>query len=147
MRKINPPPAAAAELLRRADLPPEEVEQRLASALERSFWSSLVPFASIEDDAALSAEVPIPEPHLARELRRLVESGYFMFGPVLSTGRIARMRRIIGTLRETGWPAVFAFVFDDFWTVARGEPTRTFLERALGAGYRQNSTVWAHWVA
>jgi hypothetical protein len=42
--------------------------------------------------------------------------------------------------------AIFAFVFDDFWDVARSPSVSSFLEVVLGKGFLQNSTIWAHWV-
>jgi hypothetical protein len=45
-------------------------------------------------------------------------------------------------VRADGWPAVFAFVYDDLWSVVRGPWLRGFLGALLGPGYRQNSHLW-----
>ena len=137
--------AALDEIARKMDFPAAEVERRLAMATNPAYWQSVVPFATIERPAAVE-DCGGDAPDVAREVDRLEKHGYFRFGPVIGEARVSRMRRCVEALRNAGWPAVFPFVFDDFWNVARTEPTATFLERALGPGYRQNSRVWSHWV-
>lgn len=56
------------------------------------------------------------------------------------------MRRIFEAVRADGWPVAFAFVFDDFWTIARTPRITSFLGKALGEACLQNTVVWAHWV-
>jgi ectoine hydroxylase-related dioxygenase (phytanoyl-CoA dioxygenase family) len=56
------------------------------------------------------------------------------------------MRRTVEAVRADGWPAVFAFVFDDFWSIARSPRLLALLEASLGAGCLQNSVIWTHWV-
>lgn len=137
--------AAAEQIVRKMDFPAAEVERRLTLATDPAYWLSIAPFATIERPSS-GEDGPADGADVARELERLETHGYFQFGPLISDVRISRMRHCVESLRNAGWPPVFSFVFDDFWSVARTESTSTFLELALGPGYLQNSHVWSHWV-
>jgi hypothetical protein len=138
--------AALRSLTKKIQLTSQEVDQRRAAALDVSAWQCLAPFATIGTDILNIATEQITESGAERELRRLNRDGYFHFESLFDRSRVARMYRTIEVLRNAGWPAVFAFVFDDFWSIVRSAPVVTLLERTLGADYRQNSNIWAHWV-
>ncbi|MBX9875534.1 MAG: phytanoyl-CoA dioxygenase family protein [Beijerinckiaceae bacterium] len=139
--------SAVDALLRRSELSREETQQRFEQALDVDRWRRLAPFASIGsgrwDDGEASS---ISDSAADREKRRLDEDGYFRLRQVFDSARIARMRRIVEAVRADGWPVAFAFVFDDFWTIARSPRIASFLGKALGEAYLQNTVVWAHWV-
>ena len=59
---------------------------------------------------------------------------------------IARLKAGVDTVRQNDWPAVFVYVYDEFWQVARSERINSLLETLHGPGYRQNCHVWGHCV-
>lgn len=65
---------------------------------------------------------------------------------MLSVPFIQRMRERIETLRAKDWPPVFAFVYDEFWHVARAPFLAHVLSQALGPGHLQLPNLWAHYV-
>jgi hypothetical protein len=149
MRASSQQLASAFEaLLKRSELSAEEMQKRFEEALDLGHWRRLAPFASI-DGAQGDAGEParISQEDSAAERHRLDRDGYFRLHGVFDPVRIARMRRIAEAVRADGWPVAFAFVFDDFWTIARSPPIAHFLERTVGAAYLQNTVVWAHWVS
>lgn len=140
--------SAVQALLKQSELSPADTERRINEAFDINRWRRLAPFASIEgagggDDAPAC----IGAVDAAREKRRLDSEGYFRLPQVFGAARIARMRRIVEAVRADGWPVAFAFVFDEFWSIARSPQVASFLEAAVGEGYMQNTVVWAHWVA
>lgn len=140
--------SAVQALLERSALSPGETERRYMEALDVHRWRRLVPFAAIGEEWPVAGEsARISDEDAAREKRRLDEDGYFKLPQVFESDRILRMRRIVEAVRADGWPVAFAFVFDDFWSIARSPRVESFLEAALGAGYLQNTVVWAHWVS
>lgn len=137
---------AAEALLKQAELSPDEVAERFGAALDVERWRRLVPFASIEEKVVSGDHARIAPPDAVREKSRLDEDGYFSLKQVLDRERIARMHDIARAVRADGWPVAFAFVYDEFWSVARTPSISAFLEASLGPGFMQNTVVWAHWV-
>lgn len=137
---------AAEALLKQAELSPGEVAERFEAALDIDRWRRLVPFASIEEKVVSGDHARIAAPDAVREKSRLDEDGYFCLKQVFDRERIARMHDIARAVRADGWPVAFAFVYDDFWSVARTPSISAFLEASLGEDFRQNTVVWAHWV-
>lgn len=140
--------SAVQALLKRSALSSEETERRFVEAFDVDRWRRLAPFASIGEERPVAGELAqISDADVAREKRRLDEDGYFRLPQVFESDRILRMRRIVEAVRADGWPVAFAFVFDDFWTIARLPQVESFLASAVGEGYLQNTVVWAHWVS
>ena len=137
---------AAEALLKQAELSPIELAERFDAALDVERWRRLVPFASIEEKVVSGDHARIAPQDAAREKSRLDEDGYFCLKQVFDRERIARMHDIAKAVRADGWPVAFAFVYDDFWSIARTPSISAFLEASLGPGFVQNSVVWAHWV-
>jgi Phytanoyl-CoA dioxygenase (PhyH) len=145
---------AARLLMKKAALSPEEVKQRLALLQDGDYWRRLAPFATIEGRAggdasggtAVSDPVRIPVDASVREAGRIARDGYFRLEEVVDAGRIERMRRTVEAVHDAQWPSVFAFLFDDFWTIAQSEALLDFVERTLGPRCLQNTVVWTHWV-
>lgn len=140
--------SAVQALLKQSELSPEDTDKRFEQAFDVDRWRRLVPFASIGRDG-LGDDNParLSDVDSAREKRRLDCEGYFRLPQVFDPALIARMRRIVEAVRADGWPVAFAFVFDEFWSIARSPQVASFLESAVGEGYQQNTVVWAHWVA
>lgn len=137
---------AAETLLKQAELSPSQMAERFDAAFDVERWRRLAPFASIEERIVSGDHAQIAPQDAAREKARLDEDGYFCLKQVFDRQRIARMHDIVRAVRADGWPAAFAFVYDDFWSIARSPAISTFIEASLGADFVQNTVVWAHWV-
>ncbi len=136
----------AEALLKRAELSPDELAERFDAALDVDRWRRLVPYASIGERVANDDHARINAKDAVREKQRLDEDGYFCLKQVFDRGRIARMLDIAKAVRADGWPVAFAFVYDDFWSIARSPSLSAFLEASVGPDFLQNTVVWAHWV-
>ncbi len=144
----TPPAQAARKLLARLDLSRAEIDARLALALDSGYWKSLYPAFSVGDE---SSAPPRADALRASQYERLADNlasrGYFHTDSVLESRTIDAMRGCIETIRTAGWPPVFAYVYDQFWTIWRLAPIRQMVQAGLGGGYRLISHPWCHYVS
>src|SRR5262249_58094823 len=65
--------------------------------------------------------------------------------PVLiDEATLAALNGAVDAVRTAGWPPVFAFVYDEFWSLVRIPAITTLLSATLGRGFRQIPHVWVH---
>lgn len=136
--------AALAHALRleRADL-----DRRLVQARSPRFWRSLCPFLSLGYDSKVLAETSGYSTAYRTRLRRQFDSqGHFAARPLLPPHAMALMRRCVERLKAAGWPPVFAFVYDQFWSFWQLPSLRALLEEKLGPGYRMHPHLWCYYV-
>jgi hypothetical protein len=126
-----------------------DVESYLQRALDQSYWQRLNPDLSIgeEHSAAEFEAAPLNELQTAVQMEQLHREGYFQTPPALQPDVVRRMRLAVEKLREEHWPAVFAYVYDEFWQVVRTPSLVRLISGFLGRAYRQNSLIWAYYVA
>ena len=77
-------------------------------------------------------------------LAHLKRHGYFRMPPLVAPDVTARMCTTVEMLRNAGWPAVFTYVYDEFWAAWRTPSMVRLLSDCLGAGYLQTSGVWTY---
>jgi hypothetical protein len=123
-----------------------EVQTLFHKAIDIGHWKGLLPGMGVGDlkssdhleGAAFSSEQEVwALAHLARH-------GYFQMPPLAASVVTARMRASVEALRTAGWPAVFSYVYDEFWAVLRTPSMVRLLSRHLGPGYLQTSGVWTY---
>lgn len=136
----------AVEKLRgQVELSPEFEQQLLQQATRIDFWKTLQPELTILDSTSLELEIdatPSEEERLA--LAHLARRGYFRLSSCIAANVIDRMASCVETLRNSGWPAVFSYVYDEFWTALRTSSIVRLLTSHLGAGYCQTSGIWTY---
>ena len=139
---------AAWQLLQESTLRPDDVHSRLQQALSPSYWEELNPSLSVNKDRAgkdiQSSGIDASE--LDKLAAKLTEEGYFQTEPIISNVAIERMRECVAVLKKSVWPAVFAFVYDDFWQITRIPSVVKLLSSVLGPGYKQLPAIWGHYV-
>ena len=133
-----------------SDLRESEVSAQLQKALSASYWEGLSALPSAVVDAVSSPDfgerTPADTPSESELLDRLKREGYFQIEAIISAPVMGRMLTCVETLRREGWPPVFAYVYDEFWSVARLPPLVRLLRGALGHGYKQLPHIWLHYV-
>lgn len=137
------------QLLNQVKLSDDEVSSRLEKALDPNYWRKLSPELSIE--GAWEPDVLEQESLLESELDRVTlsfaEEGYFQARSIFREALVFEMSKCVENLRAEGWPPVFAFAYDQFWSLPRSPSLVKLLSRALGRGYRQIAPVYVHYVA
>jgi hypothetical protein len=126
-----------------------EVDTYLQHAVDPAYWQRLNPSLSIGTErSTVSVErAHLDGPQTAAQLGKLRREGYFQTSPVLAPHVLQRMRQAIDTVRAERWPAVFAYVYDDFWEIVRTPSLVRLASGFLGEGYRQSARIWAFYVA
>jgi hypothetical protein len=127
-------------------IPGHEVEDLFQKAIDVEYWQRFFPAMGVLElqsfdhleSVALSSEDEIGA------LVHLAKHGYFQTPPLTASDVIARMCTSVEALRSAGWPAVFSYVYDEFWAAFRTPSMVRLLSRYLGAGYLQTSGVWTY---
>jgi hypothetical protein len=120
-----------------------EVAARSAQARDPGYWRGLSPHLHVcEQQTTLESRLihaeEIDEAHGA-----LVEGAYRL-RDVFPPASLARANAGIDAVVAAGWPAVFAFVYDELWLCARAPALAAIARRALGADCAQIPHAWAH---
>lgn len=141
--------AAIENLLRSAEFPAEEVDDLFRKATDRAYWKGLNPDAEIEGPGRAQAfeAKPLEGNAFDRQLEQLKAQGYFKLDELFDPELLAKMRLCLENLRAAKWPAVFTYVYDEYWQIVRAPSLRRLINAFFGTGYRQNSNVWTYYVA
>jgi hypothetical protein len=135
-------------LLDESRLDKTELAARVSQALRPHYWTTLCPALKV---AAFGAERAVEsgsltEPHRRTLARRLADEGYCELGPLLPQTRIKRMRDAVTSVKNAGWPAVLAFVYDVFWTVWQVPSLANVLAAVIGPDHRMRAHLWCYYV-
>jgi hypothetical protein len=121
----------------------ESVETRRNDAVSPEYWASVRPV-----EPAVSSSTDTRTSGFQDDLlRQLNEQGYCRLESQLDKDRISWLARLVDSVREAGWPAVFAFVYDDFWSLAWDPPIRRVAETALGGPVFLIPNLAVHYVS
>jgi hypothetical protein len=139
---------AAEKLFAQSTLRESEVNDLFQKATDNRYWQALCPQMGLMDQKSVSCSegATLSSEQEASALSHLARHGYFQLPPVTSLDAIGRMCSSVESLRNAGWPAVFSYVYDEFWALLRTPAMVRFLSRQLGAGYMQTANVWTYWV-
>src|SRR5438105_1009415 len=120
----------------------EELHDRVHGALNAQYWESLNP--SLTVGRAMTPDAPRHEidPAWQKAIDHFRAESYARLPDVLTPSHAAMLSEAIAKLREARWPAVFAFVYDQFWLCARSPAIVALLQAALGDRYQQLPHVW-----
>jgi hypothetical protein len=77
---------------------------------------------------------------------RFREDGYLQLPPLLAPAQRTSMASAVSSLKDAGWPPVFAFVYDEFWAVWRLPSITALLRDRLGPSACMRARVWAYYV-
>ena len=136
--------AAAQQLLSQAKLSAGEINTRITNALSPDYWRQLNAALGVARRTELPAAPGAAA--FASQAEQFVRAGYFQTAPIMPLDLIARLKAGVDTVKQNDWPAVFVYVYDEFWQVARSEPIESLLQTLLGGDYRQSCHVWGHCV-
>jgi len=125
----------------------DQLENLLQDAVNVAYWRSLNPdlvISPLETAARVEDFCILPEQQV-QALDHLTAHGYFALPPVYPPQLIARMRSCVDVVRNAGWPAVFTYLYDQFWAVFQSKGMVGFIRKYLG-DYRINANIWTYYV-
>lgn len=135
------------ELLARARLSDKQLKSRYELAVTPSYWRNLCPQVPLGSSRAVFEKRRLDRQIVEYSANQLGARGYFKTGPQISESTVASMRECVETVREAGWPPVFAFLYDPFWAVTRIPFMVGFLREVLGAEFNIiMSRSWCYYV-
>jgi hypothetical protein len=105
-----------------------------------ALWRAINPHLSID---AVHSRLPrsIGEEQIDGARRQLAYDGYFAIPALLSDDLVARAREGTANLVRQGWPAVFAFLYDETWLLF--DELSRLIGGLLGQDYRRLGAFWA----
>jgi phytanoyl-CoA dioxygenase PhyH len=136
----------AAELLGESRLPESEARERAALARDPAYWRRLAPTLSIESEPR-HREPVLAAAALTAISSSVAEHGFFEAPRIVAAGDLALLNGAVDAMTRDRWPAVFAWVYDELWALARLPDVAAILTAQLGPGYLQIPHIWTHVVA
>jgi hypothetical protein len=136
----------AAKLLAQSCVPKDEVKKLFQKAVDFGYWRTLCPELGIMSTKSLDylQDTPLSSEQAAWACAHLERHGYFQIPGIIVQTAVERMYKCVETLRNSGWPPVFSFMYDEFWAIERTPSVINFLNRKLGTGYVQAAGVWTY---
>ena len=142
MREL--PADFARQLLKDARLPAPDVDERLRRACDTAYWRQLAPGLHVESDLRSLEHDAVSAAALAGAARALHDEGVFHLRGAVASRAIQRLNDAIDRVVAAGWPAVFAFAYDELWLCARTSSIGRLATDVLGDGAAQIPHVWTH---
>jgi len=147
VRGRQPANKKAQQLLSGLSLSQNEIQTRLEQASDPAYWRALYPAFSVCASATPVPQLPsLDAAALVRYTRGLDQWGYFYSESAIAKSLTAPLLECVETVRKLGWPPVFAYVYDQLWTLWNTAPIAQILTAALGEGYREIPHGWCHYV-
>jgi hypothetical protein len=119
----------------------------LQEAENIDFWRSICPQLSIsetiDEQSTAPYRVEIREVQKARAM--IIEDGYFQVGKLIPTRDISAIAEAVCTLVESGFPAPFICVFDEFWQIMIR--LRALLLPILDDDYQITLDLWVYYIS
>jgi hypothetical protein len=147
VRIRRPAPKKAQQLLAALSLSKDEVHTRFEQASDAEYWRALYPAFSVTAKTPAVPDVaPLDATTLAHYTRGLDQYGYFCSESPVVQSLTSPILECVETVRKAGWPPVFAYVYDQLWTLWHTAPIAQILTATLGQGYKWIPHGWCHYV-
>ena len=121
--------------------------RRLAGqALEPGYWMSVCPWLSLSTHRprAISANEPLPD--VTESLDEYRRCGYGVCEEVFEIDDLTKLERAVFAVQNAGWPVVFSFIYDQFWTILDAPKLRAFLTAVVGRNYQTTPRFLVNYV-
>lgn len=115
------------------------------------YWKTLAPTLHVDDrpfileeSGRIRRECELAEEVIRGTENRLGRDGYFQLAPLEWGMDLGELATLISGVRKRGLPAVFAFMFDEYWLLMHA--VDPLLKHHLGSGYFRLPDFWAYYV-
>jgi protein arginine N-methyltransferase 1 len=110
------------------------VDDLAARALDETYWRSLRP-----EGPRVEAELDA-----APAVAALEQHGWFAIDGAIPRELATSMLEAVERVRAAGWPPVFAFAYEEFWSLFRTPAIRALAATAIGDDAAQTAYFWTH---
>ena len=115
----TPTRAVLLQLLGDARIAGAELDAAVRRALDADYWRGLVPACHIESADAVVEFAPQDADRIDDAIRAERRDGHFRLPGLVAPEGVARLNAAIDAVTAAGWPAAFAFVYDELWRSGR----------------------------
>lgn len=134
--------AAFLDLLKRTAPTSREIKALARQARDPGYWASLNP-----GRRHAPRHAALPASAYSHAVETMNDEGYFYVDSAFTAPAMRQMRTTIDRVRTAGWPAIFATVYEEFWSILRTPPVTRLLKGMMGPEYRLIPHLWCHYVA
>lgn len=121
--------------------------RRLAGqALDPDYWTSICPGLSLSTYRPRVTPVNGSALDVTETLDEYRRSGYGVCEDVFEINHLNAMARAVFAVQSAGWPMVFSFIYDQFWTLLDAPKLRTFLTSVFGRNYQTTARFLVNYV-
>src|SRR5215213_5116742 len=121
--------------------------RRLAGqAVEPGYWMSVCPWLSLSTHRPRATSANESMPDVTDTLDEYRRCGYGLAEDAFEMDHLRNMARAVSAVQSAGWPVVFSFVYDQFWTVLDAPKLRAFLTSVLGPHYQTTARFLVNYV-
>ena len=124
----------------------EQARSLADRALNPSYWTSTCPWLSISTDRPAPAPFDTFLPEVAGAFDEYRQFGYGAGEGVFDVADLDSLARAVLVVHSAGWPMVFSFLYDQFWTLLQAPKLRAFLTSILGRGYQTTARFLVNYV-
>ena len=141
--------ATAAELIafiRDCAVTGAESQSLVERAQDPNYWLSLCPPMTITTSQQESASPGWPDADLESATNDYKTYGHCAVHNAFAPGEIDALATAVTSVREAGWPLIFAFMYDMFLSVGRATKLRAFVSSLIGSEYQPTVSFWVNHV-
>lgn len=142
MREL--PADLAVQLLKDGRLKGPDLYERVRRAGDADYWRQLTPGLHVDNDVHELEPAAVSPDALVEARRAIRDEGVCHVKGAIAPATTARLNTAIDRVVAEGWPAVFAFVYDELWLCARAPAIARLVTGELGADAAQIPHVWTH---
>lgn len=124
----------------------DDVRLLAGQALEPGYWTSVCPCLSLSADRPRDTEVDESMPDVTETLDEYRRCGYGVCEDVFEVGDLTRLASAVLAVHGAGWPMVFSFVYDQFWTLLDAPKLRAFLASVVGRHYQTTARFTVNYI-
>jgi hypothetical protein len=132
--------------VRQFALTDEEARPLIERAQQPDYWLSICPRMTIGSSRPVTAPRPQPCPELQAAVDDYGLYGHCVVNEAFSLSDIEALTTAIRAVHDAGWPMIFAFIYDQFWTITRTPKLDTFVRTLVGHDYQPTISFWVNHV-
>ena len=140
---------AAEELIafiRECALTGAEAQTLVERAQDPNYWLSLCPAMTITPHQLETVSTNASNSELAGAINDYRTYGHCAVHNVFALDKIDALATAVTSVGDAGWPLIYAFVYDMFWSVGRATKLRAFVSSLIGSEYQPTVSFWVNHV-
>ena len=134
------------EFVRANAMSSDDARSLAGQALEPRYWTSVCPWMSLSAGRPRATGAGASMPDVTETLDEYRRCGYGVCEDVFAACDLTRLASALFAVRSGGWPMVFSFVYDQFWTLLDAPKLRAFLTSVVGRHYQTTARFLVNYV-